>query len=555
MIRSCSGSRRSLPSGRIRICNNTANSPFRVFGVLMLPDPGQFASLRSALGADLLAFLPELVLVGGIVLILFLRLFPLLNRVHLGFVASGVVAASLAALLANWPTAAAETATTAFTGLLQLDLFSQYLRGLLLLFTLLLLALCVQTGIPDRDDSADFCVLLLGGTLGLMVMVSANHLLMLFIGLEMASLPGYALAGFLKGQRTGSEAALKYVVYGAASAGVTLYGISLLTVVFGTGDLATVTQGLGFLIAGPGTVPLLPMVGLCFLFVGFGFKLAMVPFHFWLPDVFEGAAAEVGAFLSVASKAAAVGLTARVLLMLREANPDSLRLAESLGLGLAVLATITATWGNLAALVQTNLKRMLGYSTIAHAGYMLMALSTLRQDGVSAVLVYLAMYLLMNLGAFAVVAVIRNRTGSETIAACRGLIARSPAVGVSLAIFLASLLGLPPLGGFVGKFLVFAAVYDAGQAYAVAGSPMLEWVYSALLGVGVLNTVASAGYYLAVLRSAGLDEPAETDAEGHAVPLGESSAVGLYLVGLSVALLMLGIFWSPLAELTALAVP
>ncbi|MCZ2343390.1 MAG: NADH-quinone oxidoreductase subunit N [Bacteroidales bacterium] len=521
----------------------------------MLPNSEQFSALLSTLSADLVAFLPELILAGGITLLLFLRLFPQLCRVHSGFVAAGVVALALTTLLGNGHvTTNADWEPGAFTGLLRLDLFSQFLRGLLLLFTLLLLLLCDQTGIPDRDDSADFCVLLLGGTLGLMLMTSANHLLMVFIGLEMASLPSYALAGFLKGQRTGSEAALKYVVYGAASAGVTLYGISLLTAVFGTGNLVTVTQGLGHMIADSESVPLLPMAGLCFLFVGFGFKLAAVPFQFWLPDVFEGAAAEVSAFLSVASKAAAVGLTARVLLLLQEANPESVRLAETLGIALAVVATITATWGNLAALTQTNLKRMLGYSTIAHAGYMLMALSTLRKDGMAAVLVYLVMYLVMNLGAFAVVAVLRNRTGAETIAACRGLIARSPAVGVSLTIFLASLLGLPPLGGFVGKFLVFSAVYDAGQAYAVAGSPTLEWVYSLLLGVGIVNTVVSAGYYLAVLRSAGLDEAEATDASGHALPLGEPWGVAVYLVGLSIVLLILGLVWNPLITLATSAI-
>lgn len=522
----------------------------------MLPNSDQFSALLSALGADLVAFFPELILAAGIPVILFLRLLPGLARIHSGFVAIGVVAVAWTALVLNGhPTTNADWEPGAFTGLLRLDLFSQYLRGLLLLFTLLLLILCDQTGIPDRDDSADFSVLILGSILGMMIMTSANHLLMLFIGLEMASLPSYALAGFLKGQRTGSEAALKYVIYGAASAGVTLYGISLLTAVFGTGNLVTVMHGLGHMIAGPEPVSFLPVAGLCFLFVGFGFKLAAVPFQFWLPDVFTGAAAEVGAFLSVASKTAAIGLIARVLLLLQEANPESVRLAETLGLGLAIIAAITATWGNLAALTQTNLKRMLGYSTIAHAGYMLMALATLRKEGVAAVLVYLAMYLVMNLGAFAAVAVIRNRTGAETIAACRGLIARSPAVGVSLTIFLASLLGLPPLGGFVGKFLVFSTVYDAAPAYASAGSPLLGWVFTLLLGVGVLNTVVSAGYYLAVLRSAGLDEVEETDADGHALPLGESWGVAVYLVGLAFALLVLGIVWNPMIELTTCAIP
>ena len=499
----------------------------------MLPDLDQF----TALGTDLLRFLPELVLAGGVILLLLLRLVPKFDRAHLGTVSTAVAAAALVAAVWQSP-----GESSVFTGLLALDGLAVYLRILLLAFTVLLSILCLLTGIPDRDDAADFGVLLLGGTLGLMLMVSANHLLIVFLGLEMASLPSYALAGFLKGRRTGSEAALKYVLYGAASAGVALYGISLLTAAFGTGDLTVIASRLTGGIHGP--APFLPLAGLVLLLVGFGFKLAVVPFHFWLPDVFDGATAEVGAFLSVASKAAAVGLTARVLLALQDHSLDLLKWPETLGLILIVVAAITATLGNLAALGQTNLKRMLGYSTIAHAGYMLMGLATFRREGVAAVLVYLAGYLLMNLGAFAVVAVVRNRTGSETVAACRGLIARSPAVGVPLAVFLASLLGLPPLAGFAGKFLVFAAVYDAGQFYGGT----LGVAFTVLLAVGVLNTVVSAGYYLAILRSAGLDEP--TDPQ----PLGESWGVAVYLGLLAVALVVVGVAWGPLAEWATTAV-
>ena len=221
------------------------------------------------------------------------------------------------------------------------------------------------------------------------------------------------------------------------------------------------------MLQGGGFTPALAAGTLLFL-VGLGFKLAAVPFHFWLPDVFEGAAAEVGAFLSVASKAAAVGLTARFLLTLQGGGRrlDPTILPRTVGLGVLVAAAVTATLGNLAALAQTNLKRLLAYSTIAHAGYMLMALATLTRDGVAAVLFYLAAYLLMNLGAFAVVAIVRNRTGAETIDACRGLLGRSPALAVALAVFLLSLLGLPPLAGFAGKFQVFAAVYEAGRDYS-----------------------------------------------------------------------------------------
>jgi NADH-quinone oxidoreductase subunit N len=389
----------------------------------------------------------------------------------------------------------------------------------------------------------------------MMVMVSANHLLMIFLGMEMASLPSYALAGFLKGRRRGSEAALKYVVYGAASSGVALYGISLLTAQFGTGDLPRVAAGYAAVLQGGGFTPALAAGTLLFL-VGLGFKLAAVPFHWWLPDVFEGAAAEVGAFLSVASKAAAVGLTARFLLTLQGAADDfdPTILPRTVGVGVLVAAAVTATLGNLAALAQTNLKRLLGYSTVAHAGYMMMALATFTRTGAAAVLFYLAAYLLMNLGAFAVVAIIRNRTGAETIDACRGLLGRSPALTVGLAAFLLSLLGIPPLAGFAGKFQVFAAVYEAGRDYSRLGQPDLGTAFYVLLGVGVVNTVLSAGYYLRVLRSASLDDAAETDEKGEPAALGESWEAAVYVALLAVALVVVGVWWGPLTDLTVRAV-
>lgn len=506
--------------------------------------------LQYSLGADLLRFAPELIVSATIVLLLLARLVRGLDHVHLGSVA--LVGSVLALVALAGPLFQAWEApypSEAFNKLLDLDYLAEYIRGLLLVFAVLAVILTRLTGIPDAEDSADFYTLLLGGTLGMMVMASANHLLMVFIGLEMASLPSYALAGFLKGRKQGSEAALKYVLYGAASSGVALYGISLLTAAFGSGYLPEVARGYRqALELQTGFTPVL-VAGTLFLLVGFGFKLGAVPFHFWLPDVFEGAAAEVGAFLSVASKAAAVGLTARFLLLLHDAMvwTDVTLLPRTVGMGLIIVAAITATVGNVVALSQTNLKRLLAYSTIAHAGYMLMALATMTRDGLSAVLFYLAAYLMMNLGAFATVAVIRNRTGSETVAACRGLLARSPVLTIALTAFLLSLLGIPPLAGFAGKFQVFAAVYDAGVEYSRLGQTTLGTAFYVLLAIGVLNTLVSAGYYLKVLKAAGLDEG---DSEA---PLGESWAVAAYLTVLAVALIVVGIWWGPLTNLATRA--
>ena len=269
-------------------------------------------------------------------------------------------------------------------------------------------------------------------------------------------------------------------------------------------------------------------------------QTAAVPFHFWCPDVFEGAAAEVGAFLSVASKAAALALTARFLFTfggLTGSGRGEL-IASALSLAWAVFAAVTTTFGNLAALAQTNMKRLLAYSTIAHAGVMMMALVPIGPRAVGPLLFYICAYLLMNLGAFAVVALVRNQTGSESIDAYRGLIQRSPVLAVAMAFFLLSLLGIPPLAGFAAKFQVFAVLYDTGRSFGA--DELFGWVYFGLLIVLALNTALSAGYYLRVIRAMTLDDP--QDAEPIRVPWGGRALVVL----LAALVLAVGVFWDPL---------
>jgi NADH-quinone oxidoreductase subunit N len=522
----------------------------------MFPNSALIDRLQSELGQDLLAFLPETILCGAIVLMLVLRLFGSFNRAHLGWLALAASVVAFAVAAAQWfgvpwltPQLSRNPVTLqlereVFTGLLVYDSFSLFVRVLLFGFLTLTLWLTLLTGIPDRDDSADFATLLLGGTLGMVLMASAQHLLMVFIAVEMASVPSYVLAGFLKGRRKGSEAALKYVVYGASASGVMLYGISLLTAKFGTGHLPVIGYGFYTHSSSNQFDPIMA-VGVLLILVGLFFKLAAVPFHFWCPDVFEGAAAEVAAFLSVASKGAAVALTARFLIAITgpSSSYTGVLMTGTLGLGLAFFAAATATVGNLAALGQTNLKRLLAYSTIAHAGYMLMALATLSLAGVSAALFYLIAYLFMNLGAFAIVALLRNRTGSEDLNDFRGMIQRSPLLVVALAIFLLSLLGLPPLAGFVAKFQVFAALFLAGGEYATH-FPYLSYVFYGLLAVAGINTVISAAYYLRVLRVMVLDAPPA--GEQAMAPLKPSRGAAVYALVLTGAVVAVGIFWDPL---------
>ncbi|MDW8264045.1 MAG: NADH-quinone oxidoreductase subunit N, partial [Gemmataceae bacterium] len=520
----------------------------------MFLTPPAINQLRATLGTDLLAFLPEILVCGTIVLMLLLRLLPACDRYHLGGLAQTLTVLALFVSWLQWNGAAfwdprgGEPSRELFTGLLVYDNFTIFLRIFLLTFAALVIWLSLVTGLPDALDSADFYTQLLGATVGMMLMASANHLIMFFIAVEMASLPSYGLAGFLKGKRRSSEAALKYVVYGGGAAGVMLYGISLIAGKFGTGYLPDLAQVLPRAASEPG-IDLVLLLGLLFIMIGLAFKISAVPFHFWCPDVFEGAAAEVAGFLSVASKGAALALLARFGLTLLPGLPAEVHaLTPSVIPALAFLAALTATFGNLAAYPQTNLKRLLAYSTIAHAGYMLMGLATLTAAGVSAVLFYLVVYLFMNLGAFAVVAFLRNLTGSEELGSFRGLVYRSPLVVVLLAVFLLSLVGLPPLAGFAAKFQIFRVLFDAAQSYnAQPETEGLGTVLYALLMIGGLNTVFSLVYYLRVLKVMVLDKPLE-EMEGKPVePMPLPYTAGFFGSLLALMILVLGVFFSPLA--------
>jgi len=532
----------------------------------LLPDTG-----KSCLG-----FKPELTLCVTIVLMLLARLPSWgrkLNAMYIGL-AGVLVAFYFAAPWLNLMGQPDDLLKTTgryelFDGMLVYDPWTVYFRSVLLLFAALFVVFTRLSGIPDREDSPDFYTLVLGGTLGMCVMASANHLLTIFLGVEMASVPSYVLAGMLKGRRKSSEAALKYSVYGAGTSGVMLYGISLLAGALGTCHLPTMATQLASL-----TPDLLAerqvvlMFGGLFVAVGLAFKLSAVPFHFWCPDVFEGASAEVNAFLSVASKAAALALLVRVALGFshmpypaQQASPsaatqrvaahgdgeatrsgDNAALAPvrryAVGL-ISLLAAVTCTFGNLTAYAQTNIKRLLAYSTIAHAGYMMMPVAAAvalagdrpqeAQNALAALAFYVGVYLFMNLGAFAVVAFLRNAMRSEEIADYAGLIRRCPGVAILFSIILISLIGLPPLAGFVGKFLAFSALADA-KLYL-------------LLVIGGLNTALSLFYYLRLVKLMTIDaEP--LDRLPFALPL--FSPAGIFLMLVTLPVVVLGVFFDDL---------
>jgi NADH-quinone oxidoreductase subunit N len=509
------------------------------------------------LGVSLANFRPELALCATIVALLLVKMLDSGRRVPAFYVllVGAAVALGSAAFWRLADAAALGPPAALFTGLLTFDPFSIYMRSLLLLFLILWAVLTRLSGVPAREDATDFYVLAAGATLGMCLMVSARHMLIVFLGVEMASVPSYALAGMLRGRRDSSEAALKFAIYGAATAGVMLYGISLLVGVLGSAHLPTMATQLAALLqsgsAGADRYLVLLLGGLMVM-VGLAFKLSAVPFHFWAPDVFEGASAEVAALLSVASKAAALALLVRLALGLATsadaATMAALEPARQYITGLvALLAVVTCTFGNLAAYGQTNIKRLLAYSTIAHAGYMMMAVTAAvalagRQPETSraalaALAFYLGVYLFMNLGAFAVVAFLRNAIHSETIADYAGLIRRSPGLALCLAVILFSLVGLPPLAGFAGKFTIFAALVSP---------PLL-----AILVVGGLNTVLSLFYYLRVVKVIAM----AAEPEAHPAPtIPLTSLPGLYCLLLTIPLVVWGVWWNGLYSWAAAAV-
>jgi proton-translocating NADH-quinone oxidoreductase chain N len=362
-----------------------------------------------------------------------------------------------------------------FFGMIVTDPFSLAFRWLALgTCAIVCLLVCgLDDGSEDRRGEYLGLVLLIGS--GLMLMAEANHLLMVYLAIELVSLSSYLLVGFSDDAR-GSEAALKYLLFGALASGIMLFGMSLLFGLTGQLGFFGLLQATSGMASQP---PCLLLFALVLTLVGLAFKISLVPFHMWTPDVYEGAPVPVTALLSVGPKAAALALLVRLMSALHPLWPS----VEGLFL---VLTVVTMTFGNLVALVQTNVKRLLAYSTIGQVGYILIGFVVQSTAGLQALVLYLAAYLFMNLGAFACVAWVVNATRSESIDAFRGLSRKAPALAFLLTVFLLSLAGIPPLLGFLGKFLLFGAALQASHVgLAVAGAA---------------NSAVALYYYLKLIR-------------------------------------------------------
>lgn len=406
---------------------------------------------------------------------------------------------------------------------------------LIFIATAALSVLIALSYLNDKElQRGEYYTLLLFSTSGMMLMGAATDLIIIFLGLEIMSIALYILAAFNRRQIGSGEAGMKYFVLGAFASAFFLYGAALLygatgfTNLQAMGDWFTPDRGnLGDPIA---------LVGLGLLLIGFAFKVAAVPFQWWTPDVYHGAPTSATAFMSVGAKAAGFAALVRVLMV-------SFERAFFLDWQLMVagLAVITMTGGNIAALAQKDVKRMLAYSSIAHAGYILVGLAPGTMDGVNGILFYLMSYTFMNIGAFAVIAVLerRNEIGSM-MADYAGLAARKPLLALAMALFMFSLTGIPPFVGFWGKLYVFRAAVEAN----------ISWLAVA----GVINSAISAFYYLGVVVQMYMRSPAEAGSPGEAAPINLSGPVTVTLAISVIVTILLGIWPTPLVNLTSLGI-
>jgi len=435
-----------------------------------MPDVLDFPSLQ--------AILPELILVLGAMLLL------MLGAIR-GDSATGVISGlSIILLVAAGAVLAMQPSgkVLAFHGSFILDDYARFLKILALVGSAVAILMSIEFLRAIGRERFEFPVLILLSTTGMLVLVSAADLIALYLGFELMSLALYVIAAIDRDNARSSEAGLKYFVLGALSSGMLLYGCSLIYGFTGTVSFAGIATA-----AKAGGVGL--TFGLVFLFVGFCFKVSAVPFHMWTPDVYEGAPTPVTAFFAAAPKVAGIAVFVRATIT---AFPGIMTQWQQI---LVVVSIASMVLGSFAAIGQTNIKRLMAYSSIGHMGYALIGLAAGSPDGVKSVLVYMAIYVAMTLGTFACIIAMRRADGPvEKIADLAGLARTKPAMALFLAIMMFSLAGLPPLAGFFAKLYVFFAAIKAGLV--------------ALAVIGVVTSVVGAYYYLSIVRTMYFDEPA-----------------------------------------------
>ncbi len=376
----------------------------------------------------------------------------------------------------------------------------------------------------------EFLGLILLSTVGMMFLASSSELLSLYIGLELTTIPLFVLAGFFKDDKRSVESSIKYLIMGAFSSALLLYGLSFLYGLTGTTDILQMRFNLAnTALSHGGDIGLILVLATVAVLAGIGFKLALPPFHQWAPDVYQGAPTPITAFLSVGSKAAGLVVFVKVFVIGLYMFFEPMMSPNDWGILVGVLAAAAMIVGNAVAIRQTNIKRMLAYSSIAHAGYIMVGMLSMNELGLSAVGFYMFAYLFTNMGAFAIVTVIEDKTGSCEISEYAGLSEASPFLALSMTIFLLSLTGIPPLAGFLGKFYVFAA------AIKIAGTGgSMHWMYW-LVGVALITSVFALYYYANVMKAmyfAKTDTPLKVRLNVPVLSVIVIGLIGVFLVGL-----------------------
>ena len=410
-----------------------------------------------------------------------------------------------------------------FQDMMVLDSFSAYFKSLFLVTVAVVIVMTREFRAHLPEHLGAFYMLLFTALLGMLVLASINDLLMLFLGLELLTFSLYIMAAYVKTDARSVEAGMKYLILGSVSSGFLVYGIALLYGFAGSTSFSMLHAAMTH-----GPVPLTAQAGLLLVLAGLGFKVAAVPFQLWVPDVYEGAPTPIVALLSVGSKMAGI------MAMLRLLGTVFQPLVGLWGGVLAVLSAATLLYGNLGAIPQTNIKRLLGYSSIGHAGYLLMGLATGSLSGARAVGYYLLAYLFSNLTVFLVVIAVSNATGADSLEAYQGLSKRSGLLAAAMFIGLLSLAGVPPLAGFVGKLLVLLATVESGRLWLAA--------------LGAVNVAISLYYYLMVVKRMYLDAPSST------TPIAITPVTKLTLALLVLGILAVGIVQQPFLQHIASAI-
>lgn len=475
---------------------------------------------------NLSAVYPEITLALFSFLILLMQSFKSAGfKDKFGYVSLIGVLASMLLVLTEPSSFDMRSVEYSFNGTWVVDNYSRFFKLIFLLGTGLTILISIKYLENEDMQHGEYYALILFATLGMMIMASGAELITIFLGIELMSLSLYVLAGFTRSRMESNESALKYFLLGSFATGFLLYGIALIYGSTGTTDISAISKSLSAM----GSQSPIVIIGMALLVVGFGFKTASVPFHMWAPDVYEGAPAPITAFMSAGPKAAAFAAFARVFM---EALPS---LQGEWTAVIWIMAVLTMSLGNIIALVQDNIKRMLAYSSIAHAGYVLVAFLAAGQLGIGSILYYMLAYTFMNIGAFAIITVLGGK-GEERvhIQDYRGLGYTHPYAAIAMSLFLFSLAGIPPTGGFMGKFYIFSAAINEG--------------YFGLAIIGVINSVVSVYYYLRVTVAMYMDIPA-TAKISDAPALVFSPALVLAICISAYGVLSLGIFPSAYVEM------